>query len=89
MRAKLMEVVAHLKAQYSVITLDLASDMPEAVAAGNNMLIAATEMLILARAKEFVPLIPSGRFQGIIAAERRHRALDGGSSGDAAAAAAG
>jgi hypothetical protein len=43
-----------------------------------NIYVQATEVLILARAKEFVGIVPSGRFQGMIASEHKHHHLDRG-----------
>jgi len=41
-------------------------------------LIAATELIIMARAKAFIPLVPSGRFQGMVNSEHKTHALEGG-----------
>lgn len=51
-------------------------DFPEAVAAQNNMLIAATEATILFRATQFVPLKRSGSFVNLILNERERHSLD-------------
>lgn len=62
----------------ALIQLSAEKDLPEALAANNNMLIAATELIIMARAKAFIPLVPSGRFQGMVNSEHKTHALEGG-----------
>ena len=61
-----------------LVQLSAETDLPEAVAADNNMLIAATELIIMARAKAFIALVPSGRFQGMVNNEHKTHALEGG-----------
>jgi hypothetical protein len=84
--ANLMKVVDEMKARHGVlISFSPEEDLPEAIISNNFMLIAATETLILARAQSFTPLVPSGRFQGMIKAEHHSHNLDGGQAAQSAA----
>ena len=76
-KSTMMQIFHQITDHYDTVFFSPKADLPEALEANNHMLIAGTELLILARGKDFIPLVTSGRYQSMVMREHKTHSLDG------------